>query len=421
MGQGPVSAWWLTGGHMHVIELAEYQEVSVPAGLLTSEDADVLYARFSTELWVEEPSRRHPGEWVLRSNGFVGFIPVSERLALRLIPKVPLHTLFGMLEWAYRLDPTWLGGLYEAASVDEFYERLAMVLARRVLGRARRGLYRRYVGRTDRLGYVCGAIDLREHTRRPWSPTLQCDFEEHSADVPENQILAWTLATVARSGLCSERVRPTVRRAFHAVDGGVTPTPIRASQCLLKSYDRLCEDYRPMHALCRFFLEHAGAAHSRGGDMMLPFVIRMDVLFEKFVAAWLTGHLPPHLELAEQESLRVGQRDDLEFRIDLVVRDARSRTALLILDTKYKVPDSPALADIAQVVTYAEGKRCSQSALVYPAPLARPVRERVGDIWVQSLTFDLAGGLNVAGQTLLREVVAMANRASSPASAIGSA
>lgn len=420
MGEGSLSASRVNSGDMRIIDLAEYEEVRVPADQLSSQDADLLYARFSTELTLEEPSRRHPADWVFRSNGYVGFIPVSERLALRLNPKVPLHTLFGMLEWAYKLDPSWLSGLYAAASVNEFYERLAMVLARRVLERARRGLYRRYVGRTEQLAYVCGAIDLREHLRRPWLPKLQCDFEEHSSDVPENRNLAWTLAVVARSGLCSERVRPTVRRAFHAVEGGVTVAPVRPSQCLLKSYDRLCEDYRPMHALCRFFLEHAGAAHSRGGDLMLPFLIRMDLLFEKFVASWLASHLPPHLELAEQESLRVGQRDDLEFRIDLIVRDAHSRRALLILDTKYKAPDSPALADIAQVVTYAEGKRCSRSVLVYPAPLARPVHERVGDIWVRSLTFDLASKIDLAGTVLLREVVDMVEGATPTLATSGS-
>ncbi len=37
---------------------------------------------------------------------------------------------------------------------------------------------------------------------------LQCNYEEHTADVKENQILVWTLYIIGRSSLCSERVSP---------------------------------------------------------------------------------------------------------------------------------------------------------------------------------------------------------------------
>lgn len=391
-----------------VLELVEYGDLRVPAAEIDDSEASMLFRSCGSQLSIEPPSTWNDRNWILRSNGYVGFIPVSERLALRLNPKVPLRTLFGMLEWAYRLDPQWLAGLYDASAIAEFYERLAMVLAKRVLDRSRKGLYRRYVPQSDKLGYVRGALDLRDRARRPWSATLLCDFEEHSADVVENQILAWTLFTIARGGLCTDRVRPTVRRAYHTVQGASSLLPFRSSACVGRRYDRLSEDYRPMHALCRFFLDHAGAAHARGGQQMLPFLINMNRLFEEFVAAWLSERLPKGLELRSQEPMRVGQRDDLEFRIDILVRDARSGRPVLVLDSKYKAPDSPAPADIAQIVTYAEGTGCREAALVYPTHLGRPVRERIGDIRIRSLTFDLSGSLEDGGAALLRQVLEMA-------------
>ena len=49
-------------------------------------------------------------------------------------------------------------------------------------------------------------------------------------------------------------------------------------------YHRLNQDYQPMHGLCRFFLEHSGPTHQDGDSAMIPFVVHMPALFEKFVA-----------------------------------------------------------------------------------------------------------------------------------------
>lgn len=392
------------------LDLSEHTDLRVPAEAVSDDDATLLRDAYATQITVEPPTLWNGRNWVFRPNGYVGFIPVSERLALRLNPKVPLLTVFGMLEWAYQLDPQWLRGLFETGSLAEFYERLASILARRVLDRARKGLYRRYVPQNDRLAYVRGAIDLRDRIRRPWAPTLLCDFQEHSADVAENQILAWTLFTIARSGLCSEQLHSMVRRAFHTVEGGCSLTPFRGRDCVRRTYDRLSEDYRPMHALCRFFLEHAGARHTRGEHRMLPFLVNMNTLFESFVAEWLREHLPSHLKLTAQDRMTIGDHDELMFKVDMVIRETTTMRPVLLLDTKYKAPELPAPADVSQVVTYAEAIGCRQAALVYPTKLARPVHAQVGDIRVRSLTCDLSGDLEAGGQALLREVLAMAER-----------
>lgn len=389
-----------------VLELVEHRELRVPEVSILPTEGLRLRDGFASQLTIEPPTEWNGRTWLLRSNGYVGYIPVSERLAIRLSPKVPLQTLFGMFEWAYRLDPGWLAGLYDAHALEEFYERLAMILARRTLDRGRRGFHHRYVPRSERLACLRGSINVREHLRRPWAATLLCDFEEHSADIPENQLLCWTLLTIARGGLCSERVAPSVRRAFHALQGTASIVPFQANDCVGRHYDRLCEDYRPLHALCRFFLEHAGAAHTAGNHRMLPFLVDMGRLFEEFVAAWLVKNLPDQLDLRVQEHRRLGERDDLAFRIDLVVREAASGRPMMVLDTKYKATESPAMVDVQQVVTYAESVGCNDAVLVYPVSLARPFDERVGAIRVRSLAFDLRRPIEQAGAELLHAAIA---------------
>ena len=128
-----------------------------------------------------------------------------------------------MLEYAYRLDAIFLEGTIDADSLEEYYERLANILARRILDRTRRGLYRTYLGDEDRLPYVRGRLDVPRTASTPWKVSPHCRFEENTADIDDNQILAWTMFSVTRSGICSERVLPSVRRAYRGLLGMVSP------------------------------------------------------------------------------------------------------------------------------------------------------------------------------------------------------
>jgi 5-methylcytosine-specific restriction enzyme subunit McrC len=315
-----------------------------------------------------------------------------------------LHNLFQMLEVAYRLQSfRFLDGLVSSDSLAACYERLAHVLARRVLARARQGFHRAHRPREERLPYVRGRLDLARTLQRPWDARPQCRYETHTADIADNQILAWTLGRIARSGLCAPPLQATVRRAYRSLDGLVTPTPYDAAACADRLYNRLNEDYHALHALCRFFLEHSGPGHRVGERTMLPFLVHMARLYELFVAEWLRLHLAaarPGWSLKAQEQVAVGAGDALHFRVDLVLYDAEG-AARMVLDTKYKTPQAPDAADVAQVVAYAQSRGCREAVLVYPQPLPRPLDARVGAVRVRTLSFALAGDLEQEGRAFL--------------------
>lgn len=393
---------------VRLIDLVEYEARHLPAGALEVSVAEALWRTYRTHVTVDPPSFKTGQQWVLVSQGWVGYIPLSETLGLVLHPRVSLKDVFGMLEYAYRLGSFgFLEGLMQCSSLEEFYERLAHVLARRVLERARRGLYRSYAPRHETLTAVTGRIDLRAHLRRAWAVPLPCEYEEHTADIEENQILAWTLFRVAQSGACTERVLPTVRRAYRMLQGAATLQPFLPEACVNRLYNRLNDDYEPSHALCRFFLEHTGPALGTGEHRVLPFLVNMARLFELFVAEWLRARLPRQLELRYQDHVRIGEAWDLRFDIDMVVYDRETGRVLAVLDAKYKPGDRPAAPDLEQVVAYAQAKDCHDAILVYPASLPTPLDVWVGDIRVRSLGFVLTGDLAESGRQFLAALLAI--------------
>jgi len=336
----------------------------------------------------------------------VGYLPVSEEFAVEIKPKVGVHNLFRMLEYAYRLESfRFLDDLFQADTLQDLYERLAGLLSRLVLDRTRRGLYRAYLTRSEHLPYVRGRLEARELSLRPWSVDLPCSYEVHTANIEDNRILSWTLFVIVRSSYLTGRELPNVRRAYRTLQGAVQMYPVGPERCEGRTYNRLNADYEPMHALCRFFLSNSGPTHERGDRSMLPFLVNMPRLYELFVSEWLKAHLPDIISLVPQERAYLDETSDLYFAIDLVLRDTSTGEILCVLDTKYKDTTKPSSGDIGQIVAYAQKLGCHEAILVYPRSLPRPYETWVGDIRVRSLSFSLDGDVDEAGYRFMRTVL----------------
>lgn len=384
------------------LQWKEYEPVRYSPGPMSDALGNALYYYFRIYVTVEFPTPKTDGRWEFTPLGWVGTIPVTDSVVVSIQPKAPLENIFRMWEYAYRLKSfKFLDGIINCQSFAEFYQNLAGILASRILDRTRQGLYRTYLSQEDRLPYVSGRLDIRRMAFEPWRTDLHCAFEEHTADVEENQILCWTLSVIARSGLCAERVLSKVRRAYRELIGCTTPVPVPSKACIGRLYNRLNDDYEPLHGLCRFFLEHRGPTHHQGDNAMMPFLMDMARLFELFVAEWLKRHLPKEYELKEQHTVNFGASGELQFRIDVVILDRKSGTPLLILDTKYKVPDSPSTTDIHEVRSYAEALGCCEAILVYPIKLPNSMNITAGNIRVRTLTFSLNDDIEEAGKEFL--------------------
>ncbi|XZN90829.1 MAG: McrC family protein [Microcoleus sp.] len=382
-----------------IIELTEYQLATFERDFIPESVGDKIHQNYGKEIDIEFPNRKTKDQWELKSKGRVGNIPITPDFHIAIRPKVPINNLFGMLEYAYNLKIKFPQGSIQCQSLKQIYERLANILAQKILERCRKGLYRDYLSKTERLAYIRGRVDLRSALQKPWDVKLKCHYHEQTGDIEDNQILAWTLFIIGRSGLCGESVSSTVRKTFHALQGFVTLKPFKSEACVDRTYHRLNQDYQLLHALCRFFLDNTGPSHETGDREMLPFLINMANLYEQFVAEWLKPNTPKGFFVKQQHPVTHDQ--NYSYRIDLLLCDIATKKVHYVLDTKYKAPDKVDNNDIHQIVAYANALNCQNAILIYPQNLQQPLNIKHGDIQVRSLTFSLDDDLNEAGKTFL--------------------
>ena len=401
---------------MHSIELKEYEQRSFVQDALEECTGRQIWLRYSDKIEISPPTFQTLHQWYLKPKGWVGHIPIDKSLSLLIKPKVDLSNLFRMLEYAYRIKFTRDDYLVKSDSLPEFYQRLANILAKQVLQRIIRGLYKEYISCNDRLQFLKGRLKVEKMIDKPWQVEPDCHYQVITSDNEENRILAWTLFCIARTGLCKDTAKRNVRKACRGVCNFAAPVPIRPGICIGRHYNRLNFDYESMHALCRFFLEVTGPFHNVGNKSMLPFLIDMPKLYEEFVAEWLKQYLAKHypgkFRLKKQAPLKIGLDNKVEFRIDMVLEDVKTGRHVCLMDTKYKVEETPSASDLQQVIAYAKALGCKQAFLIYPNSFQIPFSALVGgDIHVQAITFGLDGDLEENGRTFFEQIARLAGEA----------
>lgn len=391
---------------MEPIKLTEYTSKDFIRDQIPQSIIDKLKQDYTKQIEVNLKYTKTHDFWQLTAKGWVGHIPLTPDWQIILYPKVTLANLFGILEYVYNLKTfKFLSGLTNSQSLAGFYSELACILAQGILTRCRKGCYRTYSSKTNQTTYIRGHLNIQKTLQKPWMIKPICDYQDYSSDITDNQILAWTMYCITRSELCSERVLPTVRKAYRTLQGLVTLQPFKAADCLGRKYHRLNDDYQALHAICHFFLEHTAPSHKFGERTMLPFLVDMAQLYEKFVAAWLQRNSPQGFLFKSQYRVKIGQ--NRSFRIDLILCNSETGEVKAVLDTKYKVPDKAADSDIHQMISYAKAAKCYDAFLIYPTDLKEPLDIKTDDIRVRSMTFSLNEDINQAGQTFLHDLMGL--------------
>jgi 5-methylcytosine-specific restriction enzyme subunit McrC len=355
---------------------------------------------------VEWPNPANEKRFRIRPKGWIGHFFIAGVLIV-VSPKVPIRNVFGMLELAYDLKGFNLfDGATNVENLHDVFERVASILAKRVLDRARKGLYRAYIDHTADLPYRRGRIEVAESLRNAnfGRAQLSCVFSEQTIDLPDNQILLWALF-VAGQTCRSSAVKADISRAYRALNGYISLIPMAAADCLFRSYNRLNNDYAILHSLCRLIIDHACPAISRGQYQFVPFAIDMVRLFESFVAKWLDKHLPRNLLVKPQVGFKLRSNLSLRFEMDLVIYERKFMKALMVLDTKYKLAESPKEADIQQMVAYAVRANVDRAMLLYPKAWSRNAIIGVGSVSVTTSCFDISSDLNKSGSALIALII----------------
>ena len=73
------------------LTIIEYREKKYPKDKINQEDGEKLWRKFGSQISVDAPSFKNNYQWVIKSLGYVGFIPISEDFIVEsLIPKNPI-------------------------------------------------------------------------------------------------------------------------------------------------------------------------------------------------------------------------------------------------------------------------------------------------------------------------------------------
>lgn len=391
-----------------VITLCEQEEVTFSPEDLDESTAMAIYERYGKLIAVDFPSPVNCRRYLLRAYNHIGYLPLSDNLSLRIDPKVPISNVFGMLEYAYQLKSfRFFDGLTDMGNIAGLFESLALILSRMIMERCHKGLYCNYVEHDDPLPYLRGRINVAGSLRAAChgSVQLSCEYTEHTANVIENKVLAYTLSLILRHGIRREDVRREIRQSYFAISGPVETTEVEASDFVNLFYNRLNEDYRPMHGLCRFFLEQSGPAFCDGDHKLMPFVLDMASLFESFVAEWLKQNLPAPFAVKEQHNVKLTDDGSLSFKIDLLLTDMSTGKTLSVMDTKYKKAEQPSSDDIEQIIAYTESMGAVRAFLIYPSTRTRPIEFHTKNITGYSVIFDMSGDIEEAGQSFLSAIL----------------
>jgi 5-methylcytosine-specific restriction enzyme subunit McrC len=233
--------------------------------------------------------------------------------------------------------------------------------------------------------------------------------------VEANCILFWTLHQARRQAIRQPRIRRELDLARRTLAGSITLERKRASDCVGRLYNRLNDDYRVLHGLCRFILEQCGPGIEGGDRTFVPFVVNMPRLFEAFVAEWLRRHPPPGITVRPQHTAVLDADFKLNIHIDIVLIDADTNEPVMVLDTKYMTGEEPTEADIYQIAFYAREMQVRRGILVYPSPAAREFwLWHGGDTLLESLVFDVSASLEKAGQAFRGAILTRLGRSCDP-------
>jgi 5-methylcytosine-specific restriction enzyme subunit McrC len=311
------------------IVLNEYQEQAVA---ITDEDAHYIADCLGGRLVVRRVLR---GEgYALNPRQFVGVVRLPSGRQLECRPKVSVHNLFWMLAAACELPDPFLDEAADLKRIEDVLEVVASRLAEMIEQLVDQGLYRAYVETEENLRFVRGRIVVAEDIRHNFALRHRtfCRFSDYSWDIPENRIIRQTVRLLAGWSFSAKLTQRL--RSLDAVLAEITLSQYAPADLDRIAYNRLNETYRPIHRLCRLFLEGASPSDESGGVTFNGFLLDMNRLFEAFITQALRDRLYSPFRVEAQHVVHLDRKRRVPMRPDILVR--WNKSVAHAIDCKYK-------------------------------------------------------------------------------------
>ena len=254
-------------------------------------------------------------------------------------PKIGAANVFRMLAYVFteehqrylRREPV------SYASDTLLFEPLVGLFNELVGRRVRRGLVQDYVRRDENLASFRGALNVTAHVQHNLGHEnkIYCRFFEQTVDVEDNRLVKSTLNHLLRIGGWTNQTTHNLIANFHHFDSvGLERSP--RHDWSHRHYHRLNDDYRPIHALCRMFLEYSSISERVGVREFKGFLLDMNSLFEEFVQQAfirVVRHGTAWAAIQRREPLSTNLAAP-DVKPDVTIREGTR--VLSIADAKYK-------------------------------------------------------------------------------------
>jgi 5-methylcytosine-specific restriction enzyme subunit McrC len=370
----------------------EYAEVALPIKELLGEDGKLdIYADVAGKGYFDIDYRR--GELVLKAKGHVGLIPISDRIAIRVEPRVSIHNLLYMV---------WRSGA-ELVSLRQYVrqyrdipgsvkdpERLYVQTFLTAMRRAgETGLLKRYIRRrteSEMRGRLLLGATVSRFRSRGIKDQHAFEVHDHTVNIAENQILKAT-ATRLLQRMTSERSPQGVeatRELRHLLSffGAVDPTAV-TSEWVARQVPRLVRGlpnshlfYEPGLWLSYLISTRSGVAMEAVGRAKFETVI-IDVadVFERYVRKLCQEHSGRHFggcSVIDGNSRSVPlfvSGEKFPSKPDIYFKSGAM--CLAVADAKYKPKVSS--EDRYELLAFCESLGVKSAAFLCPALSGQPL------------------------------------------------
>lgn len=397
----------------HTYKVEEWGFVEVPTDDLLDGGRLAVYPSVIDGGYFTLRPRR--GTLQLQAQGWIGVIPLNERMTIEVTPRVPLSNLSRILRVAAQdvsraLEDTARWYEREPDLYPSLVDLYARTLARYADDIALLGLLRDYTERHEVTSFPRGRVLIGETVKsvRPKGLThkVATSRYERTSDNACNRCIKyaiWFLARHRRDTVDSQRttqsrvIRQALNRAYRVFDG----VDLDLHQTFMRDpyvtgrqqLPRVRSYYRPVLDLCLAIIRQQAVSLDReSGDIGLPsLVVNMSDAFEiylrKVLASYasaqrwnsrvLDGNVNPP-EGGAKTLFHSGS--DVGATPDIVIAsgDGGEQTYPVLLEVKYKPSDaslSRSRPDVNQVIAYGVSYRSKHVILIRPRGSAVDNRE----------------------------------------------
>lgn len=332
--------------------------------------------------------RRHE----LRARGVVGVL-AAQGCNLEILPKIDTATNEGrerqnaaIRKQLVHMLAVVLNLKIEAGQITELdwqrqtlLEILIRIFCDKLTEAVRRGMPRRYIGHSDDLPALRGALDSsRQFTHHVANPgRLACRFDDLSGDIALNRIMKATVRHLSGVSLQPANQQRIRELAFVYSDVAEVPTPaLRWSEVVI---DRTNRAWQELLSMAQLFLRNRYQTTSSGSGQGTALIFEMNALFEEYVGRQVMRALAGSEFRVSLQGGRLfcltaleADREVFQTRPDILIWHAGK--VAHVIDTKWKRisarVDDPtqgvSQSDVYQMMAYAHLYKASRLTLLYP-------------------------------------------------------